>query len=316
MKKIILFSFGLLACTIFLDRVLAWSMDAIYPEIKSGESGGAINYFLALEENPDFLIMGNSRAHHHVIPDSFELNTFNLSHNGMALPFQAGLISILKSQQKMPKVLLLQIEPSFFLNRSDLDERDAQFLKYFYGKNELVTEYINRISTNEKIKYFFKLYRYNGKIFGLLLNYFKSKNRKEKLNYDGFEPLEYNPKDTIRLNNEIKKLEKIKHSKRVMTIDSIALSYVQDVLDMCEEADTKIIFFTAPYYWDQNSEQGKLNLQQYFDERDILYFNYNTIILPELKKKKFWMDGTHLNIKGTKILTSDLKKRLHSILDN
>ena len=86
MKKLLLFLLGLGVGLIIIDRGLSTVLDQIYRGCLYGNTGGKINYFLAKEPASDLLIMGSSRSYRQIDPDSFSVNTFNLSHNGMRIP--------------------------------------------------------------------------------------------------------------------------------------------------------------------------------------------------------------------------------------
>ena len=62
MRAFILF----LVILVGFDQAVGISLDALYRRTTSGELGGLIN--LALKQSPDILVLGSSRAVHHVSP--------------------------------------------------------------------------------------------------------------------------------------------------------------------------------------------------------------------------------------------------------
>lgn len=316
MRKTFHFLVGLIFCIFFIDKGLALLIEPFVGQIKYGQNVGRINYFLSKEDDTDILFMGNSRVRHHCIPDSFDVNTFVLAHDGMEFPFQVGLIAILKDKRKMPSKLLVQLEPYYFAGGGNKKayEKDVQFLKYFYGKTPLVTSYINNISKTEKIKYIFSSYKYNGIIISLIRNYFKSKMNPPK--YDGFESIEYVSEDSVSLNKQLAE-DQYEELLNESTVDSTFLPYLNDLIGLCENLGTDLIFFTPPVYEDfllRKRPKIATFLKTYLNDRGKTYWNYNEdLYLPELKDKKCWRDANHMNINGARIFTSDLKRRLNNI---
>ena len=294
------------------DFVISIGLEKLYEINQYGESGGVINYYLQGEETPELLIMGSSRSHRHVVPDSFACSTFNLSHHGMRIPFNAALINILAQEKKLPKVLLLHIEMgSFaFYEGQDIAKNDVQNLRYFYTKNDKVKEYINGLSGSEQFKYLFRSYRFNGRIPSLIKNVIKTK--RSKPHHDGFEPLYPTKQDSARIELQIKLQAEIKRPDAPIFISKKAVSFLNDVIKTCKEENIRLVLFNSPRFLPPN--EGQIMASDYLtnlcSEKQIEFLNFDTVEILALKKRKYWRDFEHMNINGASIFTSYLKQQI------
>ncbi len=309
MKKILVFFISILVCLIILDRIISFSLDKLYSKNFWGESGGNINYFLSRQETTDLLIIGDSRAHRHIIPDSFSVKTFSLCHHGMNLIFHTGLLHILEQQKKLPENILLHLEHNEFAqpNGFSSDNKDIQHLRYFYGINPYVTDKINHLSSTEWVLYFWKSYRYNGKLISLIKNYYLS--RKEHPNHSGFEPLLPEKLDSFRVISEVKQIELENASETNLTIDTFSIALLSDFISVCKRNNIKLACFVSPYYFKPGKKHQLSNvfLSQFLKEKGVSFMDFCVNRPSEYDNLNLWRDSYHLNIDGAKILTHQLK---------
>ncbi len=310
MKKFILFSVLTLSCCLLVDRGLSFILDILYSKTKTGQTGGKINYYLSLDSLPEMVIMGNSRALYQVIPDSFKVSTYNLSHAGMHQIFQTGLLSVLNNQKKMPSSILLHLEPEEFTGKQF--NRDIQNLKYYYAKDEIVTRKINELSTFEKYKFYFDSYRYNGRVIPLLKNYIQSIH--SEIVSNGYAAIFPSPRDSINTLYSVKNQDSRPEEK----FNFEQWCYLEIFLDLCEQNGTTIICFTSPVYTSIQSYPitseiiGKL-----LRNRNIAYINYlQHPILKLAQHPSLWKDSYHLNHAGACIESETLANDVEKILKN
>jgi len=298
-----------------IDLIASLLLDKMYQYNKVGESGGLINYYLELEDSPELLIMGSSRAHRHVIPDSFNFNTFNLSHHGMLIPFQSGLINILEQKSKLPKILLVHIEMGSFCyyESQDISLKSLQNLKYYYSSNRQIKDYIDGISSTEKFKFVSRSYRYNGSIPSLIKNLYTTLYKFKP--HDGFEPLLPTDLDSARISKQLKIQASLSYPSTELKMSHKALRFLNDIISISKRNHVKLIFFTSPRYTDSRTADIKADqyLSQLLKKEGIPFINYGTIKIPNLKSRTNWRDFEHMNLNGAKIFTSDFKKRLKEI---
>lgn len=318
MLKVI--KYGLAICIIVFigDRLVSFGLSKIFQRNVHGQSGGDLNYYLNYAPKADFVIIGNSRAYRHFDPDSLSDNGYNLSHNGMHLPFHAGVVALLDGWKKMPDTLLLQVEPSSFVffKEDDIDSDEVSYLNNYYNKSEYIKSQINDISKYERVKYFFSSYQFNGKVPGLLKSLLSSKNINATRN--GFSPLKYNASDSLRLNKQLIRLEAVNKELNKALEDykmerSIKAKVIlEHIVELCKTNNTHLIVVVSPNYTtptESISEAGRY-IASYLDRGQAEYFNFIDDSLPELNGKEYWRDFEHLNDEGAKILSSHLKSKL------
>lgn len=316
MNSVLKYSFLFLLSCFLLDRSLGLLLDNIYKRNKIGEAGGKINYFIENIEKPDFLVLGSSRGLSHIIPDSFGQKTFNLSHHGMKIPFNAGLIHILNKKNKLPKILVLHIELSSFsfYEGYDIDKSETAFLRYYYHSVPEIKEYIDEISFFEGIKYYSRLYRYNGTIPSLISNYFLTLNAPPTDN--GFEISFSSPRDSIKVLKQVELQSKRKAPNKPLVISETSINYLTDAISICKKTGTNLVIVTSPKYQPKNQGEIKASifLLDFLKKNNIPFLDYNDNRIKELRKLKYWRDFEHMHIQGAKIFTNQLKNDIQNII--
>lgn len=293
------------------DRGIAFVMNKIYDLSMIGQTGGKINYYLKKKQLPDVLIMGDSRAFYLVNPDSFKTVTaFNIAHAGMDQCFQNGLFSVLLHKKKLPKKILLHIEPNFYLTNSDgkkFVSTDIQQLKYYYGEDELVTKYINELGTFEWMKYLFHSYKYNGRLVNTLINSYATR-KTPKATGNGYE------------SNGVTKLDSLhteysaEHSKlKKYPLNRSTTRYIEEFLKMATANSIEVSCFTSPTYYKMaisNYAPAQQYLDSLFAANKIKYIDYERHNPADTRYRDahYWKDADHLNGNGAKFFSAQIEK--------
>jgi hypothetical protein len=310
MKKLVFFIIGVFVLIFISDRILFEVFNKIYKHILTGQTGGKINYYLYKKTTPDLLIMGSSSAYYQIIPDSISKSSFNMGHAGMDDAFQSALLSVLLENNKKPKRIILVIDVFNYLSSYPNYSKPSlkiQNLKYYYGSNALVTKYINEISPFEKIKYFFKSYRFNGRILNLIKNYMETSFYYEE-NKTGYKPVSPSPLDSI---NTIYSMNFIEGDSFIVSKQSFR--YLYDFIKICKDNNIELTFLTTPVFNPNVKYMVNVSntIESICKEKNIYYLNYLKINFPELQNHpKFWKDIFHLNHDGAQILSGDIAMRL------
>ncbi|MBW8051274.1 MAG: hypothetical protein FVQ77_13215 [Cytophagales bacterium] len=308
MKNYLIFIVLFLISIFVIDRIVVKFLDMIYQEIKTGQSGGRINYYLTLEQIPEILVMGSSRVQYQIDPAKFILSGYNIGHGGMDDVFQLGLLSIIINAKKEPSILLLHIDPDIYQGSefSEIKPVDIQNLKYYYGKNEIVTRYTNELSKFEKYKFALKLYRYNGRVINMIKNFLQTKIA-PIINDNGYEPWPPSVMDSINVlyssrQNPAKRLH-FREDK---------VKYLVEIIQLCKSNNIKLICFTTPYYYKNLSvlNQTRKYLDSLFSKNNIVYLDLSREKIKELGNPKYWKDATHVNAIGAEIVSANLSDRL------
>lgn len=238
------------------------------------------------------LVMGNSRARYQVIPDSFALPTYSLCHAGMAQNFQTGLLQILESEHKLPKVILLHVDLGEYLSDETAD--DIGTLRYYYGKVPFVTNEINNISKYEQVKYLFGFYRYNGRVISQVKNFIQSQRPLPLTN--GYQPVEPFAIDTLaNLGNR----NGVESAKKFRFHYGYMNKYLGNFIQICKKNNVKLLCFTSPYHQTYDFTAKIIApIDSLLHAQHIPYLN-STQAIPVLRNHRlFWYDNDHLNRLG------------------
>lgn len=311
MKKFFLYVALLLGVLVVADRALAFVFDRFYARTRTGQTGGKINLYLTQPRQPELLIMGNSRALYQIIPDSFPVSTFNLCHAGMSQVFQTGLLDVISHEKRLPRVILLHLDPFDYTKPVD-QVSDIQNLKYYFGRNATVTKYVGQISPFEPYKYWFDSYRYNGRVVSLLKNFVETvRTPADKLG-DGYVPLPPTPRDSLKtiysVQRDTNDVRLIFHEDR--------LHYLLEFVELCRANNIRLICFTSPIYPKlPYAEAAGRKLEAELRARSIPYVDYINEPIPALvNRPTLWLDSRHLNELGAKIESHDLARRVAPML--
>lgn len=259
-------------------------------------SGGTINYYLSKEE-PHLLILGSSRAHHHVNPDSLPVPSFNLSHNGMRFEYQIGLADYLSQKNHLPKkMLLIQVEPEELMEEISIEGNDFQFLGMFYDESPFIKNQIDQMSSFEWIKYSFSSYKFNGRVPSIINNWLKTiKTPYRKDNgFYGHEPTKSDSANT----STFLKVE-FDFDKFRFTRNSKSGQYLDHLIELCASDNLSLVFFTSPYFKPQKrSGRGYKELVNYLTQNEVKYFDFAANRPHYYDNPWIWKDYAHLNALG------------------
>jgi hypothetical protein len=312
MKKLALYLIILIASLFVVDRIIGLFGDYLYKQIKTGQSGGRINYYLSLSPSPDLLIMGNSRCFRHVNPADFPLSAYNISHAGMDQSFHTTLLSILITEKKIPKYILLHVEPFDYMKKKNALHTfpdDPQQLKYYYNTDTLTKNYIDQMSSYEKFKFSFQSYRYNGRFISIFKNLYQTM---QTTNYgNGYEPLPATNSDSIHTI-----LSKNRNSfDSDFDFDYMQVTYLEKFIALCKSNNIQLICFSSTLYrqFDYDTKYSEL-LGYILNEQKIPYINYIKHPSPELNNPWLWNDSYHLNEKGATIESAHLSKNVMDLI--
>jgi hypothetical protein len=308
MRKFSIFIIVSLLILVVLDRGTGYLFDSLYRQTKTGQTGGKINYYFLLPKTPDWVVMGNSRALYQIIPDSFALPTYNLCHAGMHQVFQTGLLTQMEREGKMPKLILLHLEPEEFIGEQF--NSDIQNLKFYHGKNDWITRELNSLSRYEQYKFFFATYRYNGRVISQLKNYLQT--IRSDYSSNGYVAIKPSETDSITTIYSLNKALLLTNEK----LNQHQWNYLNEFLEICNRHGTKVICFTSPIYsYQQKKTQGIRELESRLKNRGIAYVNYIGKSIPSLQgKPSLWKDRHHLNHLGASIESDVMAQDVDSVL--
>lgn len=307
MKRFALYFLLFAAILVVADRVLARVCDYLYSRTLTGQTGGKLNHYLSLEPRPTLVVMGNSRAYYQVIPDSFGVPTYNLCHAGMSQVFQTGLLDVLAQQERLPKAVLLHLDPYDYTSATEAIT-DIQNLKYYFRTNPTVARYTREISVYEPYKYWLDLYRYNGRIISLAKNYLQTRRTPADRLGNGYDRIAPTPLDSL---NTIYSARKDPQEAKVR-FHYDRLRHLDAFLEICRRRNVRVVAFTSPVFEPAASvSRACQTLDSVLNARQVPYIDYVNQPLPLLQRRlTYWKDNRHLNELGAKVQSHDLARRV------
>ena len=311
MKRFFLYLAVVTVAVVAADRLLALAYDALYRRTLIGQTGGKINHYLSLPEQPRLVIMGNSRAYYQVIPDSFAVPTYNLCHAGMSQVFQTGLLNVIVTAGRLPQTILLHLDPPEYTNAGE-QLTDIQNLKHYYGRDTTVTRLVGQISSYERYKFLFDSYRYNGRVINLVKNAAQSGRTDVARLGNGYEAIAASDRDSLTTI----------YSARRDTANPTArfhperLRYLLQFLTMCRAQQVRVIGFTSPLYARPPHELTVCReFGRFLRAEGVPYIDYvNQPLAAVQGRPSLWKDSHHLNERGAQLQSQDLARRVNVLL--
>lgn len=173
---------------VVLDVVAGFGLERLFFRTTTGEGGGLLN--LAVSETPDILVLGSSRAKHHVMPSilgpRLSGRVFNAGINGHGFLYSALLVELRRARgQPVPALTLLHVDAHSLQDTEDELQKIGVF-SFYVDESPPIAEVVFGRTEYERVKYFSRAYRANGKVFSIARNML----REAPAGFDGFEPLD------------------------------------------------------------------------------------------------------------------------------
>ncbi|MEO6670167.1 MAG: hypothetical protein ABIN36_11865 [Ferruginibacter sp.] len=314
MKKILLKIFVLLLVLLIMDRLFTYFFTKeIFYKTMAGESGGSVNYLIQKKQHVSFLILGSSRAKHHIDPallsNVYNGDGYNAGINGTGgLIYNSLLLKLLIEKKRIPKLVILQVDAyPYFTMKDDNVNAEISPLYPFIDESPALSNYFKeQTGYAEKIKMWLHAYRFNGKLLNIVYNYAR---RNSVTNNNGFEGLagqidttgSFVPVDT----------------GKTFHFSEIKMKALQDIAQTCKLNGIRLLLLLPPSYKNiillKPGNDAILSLLHSNDVYDI--FNFSDVgTIPALESNLYWRDQTHLNKEGAAIFSvvfNDSLKSLH-----
>jgi hypothetical protein len=303
MRKFALF----LAALAAVDRVIGFGMDALYRRSLAGEMGGLIN--LALSRDAELLVLGSSRAQHHLAPKilgrALGRKAFNAGVDGQDFLYAMMLFDLWTERHGAPRMVLLQVDPMSFRRSPDELGRASVFAP-FVDRSALVRDVLYSRSRWDRLKYLSSSYRYNGKVFAVL----KNAMRRPEPGFDGFVgiPPDPNAGDAGAIDAALR----LSDSNEPFWDRKLALF---DRLDAyCRAHGTKLVLVRSPHYApDSDSERRWLGEMRGLLARHpaVVFLDAAALYSASFRgRPELFKDAYHLNASGAELFSTLLAQEL------
>lgn len=308
MKKILIKIAVIFLIVLIFDRLFSFVFTKhIFEKTISGESGGNLNYLLEKKKNADYIILGSSRAKHQVDPEKLTAINgigYNAGINGVGTILHSNIVlDILLHENFKPKIILLQIDAiNFAAEHLESYQYGLNSLYPYYKKSKLLQSSVKELPFEEQLKLNFEMYKFNGKITNLLLNYFKQQS---VVDNNGYFPL-YQTMDSV--NQQDLPFAKFNFSAKKLQV-------LNNIITSCKQNNIQLVIIFPPYYKNVNYKKDEVNfLKNYISNisgKVNIIDMANITNLPDLQNAQNWKDIGHLNNIGAAKFSASLNDSLN-----
>ena len=296
MKKFVLKVLLFFACVVVMDFAFGWFFSYLRAHAKGGSTANC--EYIANWCQDDIIILGSSRATHHyvsqIIADSLGVTCYNCGEEGTGIVLAYGRFKMLTSRYR-PKLIIYEMTPGFDYGTKDPNTKYLGYLRPYYWKEGIKSIFADFDDDLSYIKMMSKMYQNTAKLFPSLLD-----NLTYRDNLQGYAPLygEY------AISKEHEPVV-VKEEKPI--IDSLKLSYVEQLIVEAKNDSIPLVFMISPKY------ETEISIKSYEPEIDLCkeygiplfnFLNYRGIA----ENQTYFQDVSHLNNNGAITYTQMLVK--------
>ena len=140
-----------LVCSYTLDKIVFVVITAINDNVYTGQSGGKLNHFFKVKDNLDIIVVGSSRANHHVDVTKFSKNAFNIGMDGTKMAYASTLIKTLPKNREQTIFMHISTITAF---SKEYVGKDIRSLKSKYNQHEAIQNEIDALKQNNSLQRF------------------------------------------------------------------------------------------------------------------------------------------------------------------
>ncbi|QDO92622.1 hypothetical protein FNB79_01030 [Formosa sediminum] len=296
-------TFLILVVAFVIDKAVFLALNKISDNVYSGHSIGKLNQYLKVKDTIDYVVFGSSRANHNIDPSLISKNSFNIGMDGAKIAYSSVLIQLLPKDKG--QTVLLHIDPNYAFDK-DYDGADIAALISKYNRDGDIRREIDKLGKNNSLQKFFWSLSYNGKVLGILKNYFEPNDYYATLL--GYEPIVVTEMQREIFKNIIKRGNVVDVDAFCGTNYKMNTAYSEALTDIklfCDTNNKKLILFTSPKYEYPCIELTK-QLKNQLENMGFEYYNL-TDFFNENNNLDYWKDKTHLSHIGAEILSEHVK---------
>lgn len=304
LMQIILFILPILIVAYFADIFLSHELKK-----SKNEELGVWNAVFEGRVDSDVLIYGASRAmtafDPAILSKCLRSPVYNLGISGHNFWLEYLRHAELLKYNKKPKLIILSVDMSTFIKRSDL-YRLEQFLPYMLT-DPMIKNFTSSYQGYTSWDYRIPVVRYFGqpKIFLLALKvFFNSSSLNIADRVQGYLSVD----QAWNENNFILSKKKMKSGYRVV-FDRATIELFNQFLEECREQHIQVVFVYAPEEIEGQNLEGKYReqvmdlLKQFSKKYQIPFYDYSNNSISF--QKKYFYNAQHLNKNGAKLFSSE-----------
>lgn len=280
-----------------LDRALYLGLSVIESNVVSGQSVGKVNRLLATGNKLDLVVVGNSRANHHVINSMFSQESYNVGIDGTGPKTAAILVQALGNREQL---ILFHID-YFELFSDRYTGKDAlRLINKVNVIENLGSELFELDPSRVYLSRVLKLSVYQGKVLGILYRGFFESKKDELL---GFEPLDSSTRTNRGKGTGREELEVGQQESH--ELNALTNKALEGVIRFARDNNKALMFFTSPSKSVLTDNQRN-QIEQYFVGIGAPYRDFSGSMSDSAPDH--WKDGSHLARKGAQRFTILLKR--------
>lgn len=291
---------------ILLDIVMGAYLDRLYNENECDHANGELVQYLSCNETPDTLLIGSSRVLNMIDPSGIGPNVHSLAKPASHFFYHVALIDILAQFKRLPRktiVLNVSLEDMYLENDEFLME-DLHYLKYHYGKNEFVTENLNREDPLNRVYYLPRTSKFNGDNFKLLTNHWQNICHPAR-QFVGLKSSEY---DWKRVKSGINELRR----KSYEELNPRFFEMLRHVEELCKTHSVKLVLLSGINIMEVDCiKRAAERLKQESQAREFRFIDFQKHRKPGEFPDSVWVDYIHLNGQAALKYTRRIKELLH-----
>ncbi len=291
MKKFLLKALLFFACVVVMDLAFGSFFSYLRAHAKGGSTANC--EYIANKATDDIIILGSSRATHHYVPqiieDSLGMTCYNCGEEGNGVVLAYGRLKML-TERYNPRLVLYEITPCYDYELREPNNKYLGYLRPYYNKKGIRKLFEDFDDEFFELKMKSSMYQNKSRLLPDIIDNIITRD-----NHCGFTPL-YGQLDKECAHNS-------EHSP--LPVDSLKLSYIEKVIDLCKKKDIPLLFMISPEY-----DYGD-NMIEY--EPILIICKQNSVEVCNsinasniAQYSEFFNDISHLNNEGAVLYTQSL----------
>lgn len=301
-KKIIFKLMKFLIILLIVDSIVGSFAKRIYFNQKTGKQARITKSLQVVDD--EILFFGSSRAARHYNPKIFEnelgVSCYNTGVKGQGILFQSILLEIILKRTN-PQLIILNIDESTLYKSNRAYDRIRDINPYYSDYPEIIKPYLSMKSSLVDLKLFLKSFQYNSTIVHAIKYYFFPQE-----DIKGFLPL-YGEIKANQNKIDVK-------SNQGKILDENFINALYSFVYASQKYNFKLIFIKSPNlrYYDFSKSESINKIKEISEKNQIPFvdFSNNEIFL---EKYSLFYDNSHLNIKGSDLLSNLLAEKIKSL---
>jgi len=303
LKKSLVLLFAVFIASYAIDKILYFAISTVSEDVFTGQAIGKLNQFFLVKDKVDILVLGSSRANHHIDVKLISENGFNIGADGTKIAYLNALTKTLPINKKQK--LIVNIDAKNLFSKY-YDGSDVNALNTRYHKSAVISENIDALGKSNPLRKIYWLIDYNTVLLGIVTNYIKPKyDYKTYFGYDPISLTDTQKKIRTKILSQIKKTD---CSKIDITVNQLSEKLIIDLNQFCLDNSKDLIVVTTPLFNDTCKEDNKI-MSDFFKNLNIKYIDYSDFFIKD-NNIDLWKDETHLTKLGAGIFTKALKKSI------